>query len=332
MRAHAASFVTLACCFGGSADGATYQLEQLTAPGAIAEGPAIDGVPGLHVGSMLAFKADCVNVDLTGIEDATGKATMPGAVFALEVDRREPFDPDTEPARMYFLQHDGTQRFPFKDGRFAWIIAEHFIEHVPYPAAVAFLAEARRLLAPGGTLRLSTPDLAIYAAAYFDPAQVITRLLCSCCGTQLSVPLPQRPETQTEREPPPRRLNCEHHDSLGKISFGACVCAFCLPTTTRQRFFKEHYATMTEGPEMAANKAWLSPRKADMFNQIFYGYGHKHVYDELELRAAAAAGGWNDDGGGGCGMRVGRYREGVDAALALLDDAVHRDESFYLDL
>lgn len=270
MRAHAASLVALSCCFSGGADGATYQLEQLTSPGAIAEGPAIDDVPGLHVGSMLAFKADCVNVDLTGIEDATGKATVPGAVFALEVDRRELFDPATEPARMYFLQHDGTQRFPFRDGRFSWIIAEHFIEHVSYPAAVAFLAEARRLLAPGGTLRLSTPDLAIYAAAYFDPAQ---------------------------------------------------------------RFFKEHYATMTEGATMAANKAWLSPRKADMFNQIFYGYGHKHIYDELELRAAAAAGGWGSGAAaGGCGMRVGAYREGVDAALALLDDAVHRDESIYLDL
>jgi len=171
MRFLGASLLVLACSVQ-SGNGATYQLQQLTAPGAVAEDPLLDGVPGLHVGSMLAFKADCVNVDLTGIEDAHGRATVPGAVFALEVDQSMQFDPSTEPARMFFLQHDGTQRFPFRDGRFAWIIAEHFIEHVPYKAAIGFLAEARRLLAPGGTLRISTPDLAIYAAAYFDPAQV----------------------------------------------------------------------------------------------------------------------------------------------------------------
>jgi len=171
MRFHAASVLVLAC-FVQNGNGATYQLQQLTDPGVIAEDPLLDEVPGLHVGSMLAFKANCVNVDLTGIEDAHGKATVPGAVFALEADQNEVFDPTTEPARMFFLQHDGTQRFPFRDGRFTWIIAEHFIEHIPYKAAIGFLAEARRLLAPGGTLRISTPDLAIYAAAYFDPAQV----------------------------------------------------------------------------------------------------------------------------------------------------------------
>ena len=98
-----------------------------------------------------------------------------------------------------------------------------------------------------------------------------------------------------------------------------------------QHFFKEHYAAMTERPGMAPNKEWLSSRKADMFNQIFYEYGHKHIYDELELRAAASASGW-DNPAQGCEMRVGAFREGVDSALALLDDEVHRDESIYVDL
>ena len=58
-------------------------------------------------------------------------------------------------------------------------------------------------------------------------------------------------------------------------------------------------------------------------------YGHKHIYDEGELRAAATAAGWFRDG---CDMRVGGFKEGVNAALAGLDDAVHRDESIYVDL
>jgi SAM-dependent methyltransferase len=44
-----------------------------------------------------------------------------------------------------------------------------FIEHVSFSGAVAFLQEAKRLLAPGGTLRLSTPDLAIWLSGYMDP-------------------------------------------------------------------------------------------------------------------------------------------------------------------
>ena len=39
------------------------------------------------------------------------------------------------------------------------IYAEHFIEHLGFEDALAFLAECRRVLAPEGVLRLSTPNL-----------------------------------------------------------------------------------------------------------------------------------------------------------------------------
>jgi predicted SAM-dependent methyltransferase len=39
------------------------------------------------------------------------------------------------------------------------IFAEHFLEHLRIDAAVDFLVEAHRSLAPGGTVRLSTPNL-----------------------------------------------------------------------------------------------------------------------------------------------------------------------------
>ena len=130
---------------------------------------------------------------------------------------------------------------------------------------------------------------------------------------------------------------------------------------------------MTGPPGMEANKQWLSSRRADMFNQIFYGcdaqgarrangsragvfwqearpstapprpaaaaaaapgrsrYGHKHIYDEGELRAAARAAGWTE--AHGCRVSVAAFREGtMDPALAALDDEVHRDESIYVEL
>lgn len=39
------------------------------------------------------------------------------------------------------------------------VFAEHFLEHLPFDAAVSFLLEAHRVLADGGWLRLSTPNL-----------------------------------------------------------------------------------------------------------------------------------------------------------------------------
>jgi predicted SAM-dependent methyltransferase len=39
------------------------------------------------------------------------------------------------------------------------IYAEHFIEHLAFEDGLAFLAECRRVLAPEGVLRLSTPNL-----------------------------------------------------------------------------------------------------------------------------------------------------------------------------
>jgi len=52
---------------------------------------------------------------------------------------------------------DVTQSFPFTDAKF--IFAEHFIEHLPYAAAAAFLAACRGALRDDGILRLSTPNL-----------------------------------------------------------------------------------------------------------------------------------------------------------------------------
>ncbi len=39
------------------------------------------------------------------------------------------------------------------------VFAEHFLEHLPIDAALDFLCESHRVLAPGGWLRLSTPNL-----------------------------------------------------------------------------------------------------------------------------------------------------------------------------
>jgi predicted SAM-dependent methyltransferase len=54
---------------------------------------------------------------------------------------------------------DATKRFPFEDGSIHYIFSEHVIEHLTYEEGKAMMAEAYRVLAPGGKMRTSTPDL-----------------------------------------------------------------------------------------------------------------------------------------------------------------------------
>jgi predicted SAM-dependent methyltransferase len=56
---------------------------------------------------------------------------------------------------------------PFADGAFEEVYASHVYEHLGYWGGLpAALAEARRVLAPGGALRLSVPDLDALARLY----------------------------------------------------------------------------------------------------------------------------------------------------------------------
>jgi predicted SAM-dependent methyltransferase len=69
------------------------------------------------------------------------------------------------------LQMDATQPWPFHDGAAEAIVLEHVIEHIDPDAVPRVLAEAFRVLAPAGVLRVSTPGLDGLAAAFLaaDP-------------------------------------------------------------------------------------------------------------------------------------------------------------------
>jgi predicted SAM-dependent methyltransferase len=48
---------------------------------------------------------------------------------------------------------------PLPDSSFVYVYGEQVIEHIPEADAVALFAELRRIIRPGGVLRLATPDL-----------------------------------------------------------------------------------------------------------------------------------------------------------------------------
>ncbi len=57
------------------------------------------------------------------------------------------------------LELDVTLGLPFPNSTVQGIFSEHFIEHLTRPQAIAFLRECRRVLCPGGVVRVATPDL-----------------------------------------------------------------------------------------------------------------------------------------------------------------------------
>lgn len=67
---------------------------------------------------------------------------------------------DLHPSRRQVIPVDCTRRLPFADGTFVRVYSEHMIEHIPFAAARAMLAECRRVMKPGGAIRIATPDLA----------------------------------------------------------------------------------------------------------------------------------------------------------------------------
>lgn len=72
---------------------------------------------------------------------------------------------DSAPAPGVIL-HDLRKPLPVPSGTAAFVFSEHFLEHLTQADGLAFLRECYRVLAPGGVLRLSVPNLAVLVADY----------------------------------------------------------------------------------------------------------------------------------------------------------------------
>jgi SAM-dependent methyltransferase len=81
---------------------------------------------------------------------------------------------DAQSPRLYL---DISQPFPFADATFDYIFCEHTIEHIHFNSAVSMLFECRRILRPGGKIRIATPNLASYLRL-FEPQG--GEIVCEC--------------------------------------------------------------------------------------------------------------------------------------------------------
>jgi predicted SAM-dependent methyltransferase len=64
---------------------------------------------------------------------------------------------------------DATKPFPFDENTFNYVFSEHMIEHITWQEGSLMLRECYRILRPGGTIRIATPDLKILIGLYNHP-------------------------------------------------------------------------------------------------------------------------------------------------------------------
>lgn len=70
---------------------------------------------------------------------------------------------------------DATKPLPFRNNSLDYIFTEHVFEHINYHDGFGFLKEARRVLKPGGRIRISTPDLSFLIRLYNEPDADISK-------------------------------------------------------------------------------------------------------------------------------------------------------------
>jgi predicted SAM-dependent methyltransferase len=73
------------------------------------------------------------------------------------------------------LSFDASGELPLHEGRLWHVYGSHFIEHLSFAEALAFLAECHRALRPGGLIRLTCPDLELWARRYLERDEVFLR-------------------------------------------------------------------------------------------------------------------------------------------------------------
>ncbi|HOW35782.1 MAG TPA: methyltransferase domain-containing protein [Candidatus Omnitrophota bacterium] len=103
------------------------------------------GIDRLHIG--------CGNILLEGWLNIT-------------YEMREKYGEIKERNGRWWLNYDVRKQLPFDDNTIQYIAGSHFIEHLDLNEGMDFFKEAFRVMKKGGVIRVSCPDLEIYARHY----------------------------------------------------------------------------------------------------------------------------------------------------------------------
>ena len=108
-----------------------------------------------HRGRKAAIRSYLDQAEKPCLHIGAGHAALPGWLST---------DIASDDPNVVYL--DAIKIFPMPDNSFEYIYCEHMIEHVPHDDASRMLQECRRVLKPGGVLRVATPDLAFILSLY----------------------------------------------------------------------------------------------------------------------------------------------------------------------
>lgn len=155
----------------------------------VAEGPRFDtemlrdlGVTGVEFAAWKTAHPTGLGTDLVGLR-ATGAAS-PGTSEAGRIYRID--------GEHLFTQLDVCQPLPFDDNSVEWAYAEHLIEHISLADAIGWLREVRRILAPGGLFRVTTPDLRRYMESYGRADGLFAQHRLRWAATRIGPRMPER--------------------------------------------------------------------------------------------------------------------------------------------
>ncbi len=70
---------------------------------------------------------------------------------------------------------DATKPYPFDDDTFDYVHSEHLIEHLTWHEGLFMLRECHRVLRPGGTIRIATPDLEVLIGLYTNQSDPLNK-------------------------------------------------------------------------------------------------------------------------------------------------------------
>jgi predicted SAM-dependent methyltransferase len=153
------------------------------------------GKPGMHrvnVGCGLAPTPGWLNFDNSlGIRLAA-YPTLVSLLHKLKLLNRAQMDKIEFSQKHKIFWADGSKSIPLPDESVEILYSSHMIEHLDRIEAKLFLQEAKRVLAPGGIIRLAVPDLAKLVSEYLDHGDADAFIEATVMG----IP---RPRTLVER-------------------------------------------------------------------------------------------------------------------------------------
>jgi len=131
--------------------------------------PVGEGPVRINLGSSLSVAEGWINVDgglgalLAGRPRPLLRLAYRLAGSAEHMSEREFVD---VLSRHRFVHHDLTYGIPFPDGCAEAVFSSHFLEHISRAQAERLMAEAHRVLVPGGVIRTIVPSLGWLVSEY----------------------------------------------------------------------------------------------------------------------------------------------------------------------